>query len=311
MLVGFHELGHYSISRLFSVPVEKFIVSPLGGFIKFKENFDLNSLAVYKRFCIFLAGPVFNLILAFFAYWVVFYVGIAQPAPIIGQITPHSLAANSGISAGNKIIAIDNHAVSTWPAVVFRILPHLGENSEIIIQTADQNKNNIKYYKILANNFKLDDLRPDLLLALGIIPEKNSVLNLRKYDVIPAMNKSVDEIKFYLYINAVVIKKMFTGDISIRALVGPIGLLSSSFYAAKQGWIFYIAFIGFLSIGLAFINLLPIPGLDGAHIFYLFIEFFRGRPLSSALQMLLFRLGIILLTVLMIQAIMNDLSRLS
>jgi regulator of sigma E protease len=92
--------------------------------------------------------------------------------------------------------------------------------------------------------------------------------------------------------------------------VGPLGLLSSTFFAAKQGIVVYIAFLGFVSIGLAFINLLPIPGLDGANLLYLIIELFRGKPLSTALQMLLFRLGIILLTVLMIQALMNDLTRL-
>jgi regulator of sigma E protease len=165
-------------------------------------------------------------------------------------------------------------------------------------------------FKLELNKFKLDPLKPNLLLSLGIVPKKNSEVILRKFSVWQAVPESLHEVGLCFYVNAVVIEKILTGNISLQSLVGPVGLLSSTFFAVKHGVVAYVAFLGFVSVGLAFINLLPIPGLDGANLLYLLIELFRGKPLSSALQMLLFRLGIILLTVLMIQALMNDLSRL-
>jgi len=306
LLIGIHECGHYWIAKLFSIPVERFVISPLGGFVKFKADYSFESAAIYKRACIILGGPLFNLILAFLAYWFVFSVGILQPAPIVGKILPNSVAAHSGIAVNSKILSVDDHVTATWTSVIFRVLPHVGKSDVLHIQTTQG------IFKIKLDHFKLDSLKPNLLLNLGIIPKENnkSELILRKFSAWQAIPESLHEVWLYLYVNGVVVEKILTGNISLRSLVGPVGLLSSAFFVAKQGVVVYAAFLGFVSVGLAFINLLPIPGLDGANFLYLIIELFRGKPLSSALQMLLFRLGIILLTVLMIQALMNDLSRL-
>lgn len=304
LLVGFHELGHYSMARLFSIPVEKFVVSPLGGFVKFKSDFLFESVALYKRACIILAGPLFSLLLAFLAYWVVFVIGITQPIPVIKNIAPQSVLSHSGLSAGSTILSIDHSATPTWASVIFKLLPHVGKSDVLHIETSKG------IFNIKLNQFKLDPVKPNLLLSFGIIPEKNSELRTRKFSVLNAVPYAFHEVFLYVHLNFIVVEKMLTGNISIKSLVGPLGLLSSTFFAAKQGLVVYIAFLGFVSVGLAFINLLPIPGLDGASFLYLIIELFRGKPLSIALQMLLFRLGIILLTVLMIQALMNDLTRL-
>lgn len=303
-LIGFHEFGHYWMAKRFSIPVEKFVISPLGGFVRFKKDFSFESAPIYQRASIILAGPVFNVILAFVAYWFVFVWGIAQPAPVIGAVLPQSYAANAGVLSNSRIISVDNYPTPTWMAVIFQLLPHLGKSDVLDIQTQNGN------FNIHLNRFTLNPLKPNLLLSLGIVPQKNSESVLRKYSVMQAIPHALREVWLYLDVNAVVVSKIVLGDISIRALVGPIGLLSSTLFAAKKGLVVYVAFLGFVSTGLAFVNLLPIPGLDGANILYLVIELFRGKPLSSAVQMLLFRLGIILLTVLMIQALMNDLSRL-
>lgn len=303
-LIGVHEYGHYVMAKAFSVPVERFVISPLGGFVRIKKGFVFESLSLIKRAMIILAGPVFNLLFAFLAYYIVFVVGIVQPAPIIGKILPHSLAASAGLVSGSEILAIDNTKTATWAAVVFKVLPHLGEKNTLQIDTTAGK------FSLPFENFTLDPVRPNLLLALGIIPQKNSKTVLRKFSAAGAVVQSLREVWLYLWVNGVVVSKMLTGHLSIKSLVGPVGLLSGSFFAAKQGVVIYLAFLGFISVSLAFINLLPIPGLDGSQLLYLAIELFRGRPLSPALQMLLLRLGIILLTVLMIQALMNDVLRL-
>ncbi|MDX2164256.1 MAG: site-2 protease family protein [Gammaproteobacteria bacterium] len=60
LLVGLHEFGHYIVAKFFSVPVERFVISPLGGFIQIQKGFVFESVAKFKRACIILAGPVFN-----------------------------------------------------------------------------------------------------------------------------------------------------------------------------------------------------------------------------------------------------------
>jgi len=304
LLIGLHEFGHYAVARFFSVPVERCVISPLGGFILLKKGFVFESLPLFKRGCIVLAGPLFNLIFAFLAYYMVFIVGIVQMSPVIGKVLPHSLAASAGISSGSEILSVDQVKTPTWPAVAFKVLPYLGRSGVLQIKT------NFGEFNIILNNFKLDPVKPNLLSSIGVIPQKNSKMFLRKFSVLGSASESLRELWLYLNVNGIVIGKMLMGDISIRSLAGPLGLLSGSFFAAKQGFIVYMAFLGFVSVSLAFVNLLPIPGLDGAQLIYLVIELFRGKPLSVALQMLLLRLGIILLTVLMIQSLMNDLLRL-
>ena len=105
--------------------------------------------------------------------------------------------------------------------------------------------------------------------------------------------------------------KLFTGVISLQGLGGPFSIFEGAMGAAAQGVIVYIQFLGLMSISIAIINLLPIPGLDGGQLLYTLIEMIRGRPLSLATQLLAFRLGVIVLMLLLIQVVLNDLTRLS
>jgi regulator of sigma E protease len=329
LLIGWHEYGHFTAAKLLGVKVIRFAIGfgkplwlkqsrdkteyaicalPVGGYVKLAD--DLLEQPIYKRFIIILAGPFFNIILGVMLYWLVFVIGIIQPLPIIGKIEVGSLADKGGLSANQQIIAVDNYTTQTWAAVVLRIIIHLGTNDQLIITTKDASQKTTSH-KIALRNWRLDALKPNPLSSLGIAPEKIATqFHLRQYRAYPAFTVALHETYFYWQSNVVVLKKLLTGVLSIQSLMGPLGLLTTSLQAAQQGFVIYLSFIAFISISLAFINFLPIPGLDGCYLVYLFIEALRRKPVSIHLQVLLLRLGFIALTVLMIQALMNDLLRL-
>jgi len=329
ILIGWHEYGHYLAAKLLGVKVIRFAIGfgkplwlkqwrsgteyavcalPLGGYVKLAD--DIEQQPIYKRFIIILAGPLFNLILGLLVYWLVFLIGITQPLPIIGKIDIDSLAYQNGLTANSQIIAVDNYPTQTWAAVVLRLITHLGTSDIIKITTKDASQK-IASHELGLQNWQLDALKPNPLLSLGITPEtKATQLIKRQFSFFPALIEAWHETIFYWQLNSIVFWKMLTGIISVQSLMGPLGLFATSLQAAQQGFVIYLTFMAFISISLAFVNLLPIPGLDGSYLVYLFIEALRRKPVSIHLQVLLFRLGFIVLSVLMIQALMNDLLRL-
>jgi regulator of sigma E protease len=330
LLIGWHEYGHCWAAKRLGVKVIRFAIGfgkplflkqshngteyalcvlPLGGYAKLAD--DIGQQPIYKRALIIASGPFFNLLLGLMAYWLVFMIGIVQPLPIIGNITAASLAANSGLKVNQQIMSIDNKPTSTWTAVVFRLIPHLGRSDHLKI-TVKSNEQTVSSHVIQLMHWQLDSLRPNPLLSLGISPETPATkIQKRQYGFFSALTVAAKETLFVLQVNGIVLIKILAGTLSIKSLIGPIGLFVGSLQAAHQGVVIYLTFIGFISIGLAFVNLLPIPGLDGSHLLYLFLESIIGKPVSIPLQMLLLRLSIIALSVLMIQALMNDLLRLT
>ena len=136
VVVGFHELGHFIAARSLGVKVLRFSIGfgkslyswqdkrgteyviaaiPLGGYVKMLDEteetvpanelrYAYNHQPFYKKMAIIAAGPLFNLILAFLIYWIIFMVGFTSLAPVIGKVTPKSIAAEAGIKtpAGNR-----------------------------------------------------------------------------------------------------------------------------------------------------------------------------------------------------------------
>jgi len=144
ILVTFHEFGHYWVARRCGVKVLRFSIGfgrplwrrmgrdgteyvvaaiPLGGYVKFLDEADtevapqdrhmaFNTKSVGKRFAIVAAGPVFNLLLALMLLWLMFVIGKADFAPIVGSST--GLAAEAGLVTDDRIERIDGETVDTW-----------------------------------------------------------------------------------------------------------------------------------------------------------------------------------------------------
>ena len=173
ILVTIHEFGHYWVARKMGVKVLRFSIGfgkplwkkvagaddteyvlaaiPLGGYVKMlderegnvdSEELDraFNRKSVWARIAIVLAGPLANLILAVFLYWLVFIVGITGVAPIVGVPTAQSSAAEAGFESGDRIVAIADRSTPTWDTVYVALLDAIVEDTEqlqIAVETED------------------------------------------------------------------------------------------------------------------------------------------------------------------------------
>jgi regulator of sigma E protease len=103
---------------------------------------------------------------------------------------------------------------------------------------------------------------------------------------------------------------LVSGQASLKELGGPIFIAQLAGETAKLGWIPFLSLMALISCNLAFINVLPIPGLDGGHIFLTLIEGIIRRPLTVKVRLAIQQIGMVLLLMLMITVIVNDVGRL-
>lgn len=436
LLVTIHEWGHFWVAKKFGIKVLRFsigfgkpmwkkigkdgteyVVAPflLGGYVRLLDEreeqnilpedlpYAFNRKPLWVRFCVILAGPLTNWILGFILFWCVFAIGFNDIKPIIGKITPQSIAAVGGLRSGDQIISINNQLTPTWQKVLIALLFHLGNKKalDVKVQAKDQSQST---HTLQLGNWKLRGLTPKPLENLGIFPyvpnelpiifkvlpdspaaqaglisgdhvlainnleisdweqfvtyvmdhpqqnvtlsilrnnqkkylpltigQKRS-LNIKKYGFIGVQAKPIDipsdmkiRIEYPIYkawlpaiqetldmstFNFFIFGKMLTGGVSLQGLGGPITIFRTANQALKEGIVTYLNFLAILSIMLAAINIVPIPGLDGGHLLFIVIEAIRGKPLSFASQAIAWRLGMVFLIALMLQATINDVLRL-
>jgi len=114
----------------------------------------------------------------------------------------------------------------------------------------------------------------------------------------------------YSVLTVKMIGRMLIGDASIQNLSGPISLAQYAGQTASIGLVSFLKFLAFVSVSLGVINLLPIPMLDGGHLFFYLIEAIKGRPVSAKAQAVFMRMGMLMLISMMLLAVFVDLGRL-
>lgn len=236
--------------------------------------------------------------------------GIAPYQPIIptiiGKIMPESPAAKSKLEENDKIISIADTDTKSWH-----------EALEIISKHPDQ----LLLFKIerqgkLINIPVLIGSKTDFFSKsgfLGITPKNTwpkELLRLTQYAPLSALAHAAQNTYDLVNLNFLLLGKMLTRKLSLQSLGGPITIFESAGTALTVGILPFISFLAFLSIAIGVINILPIPGLDGGHLLFHAIEAIKRRPLSIKVQVLFYRLGLILLLLLLVQALVNDIMRL-
>lgn len=201
-VVGTHEAGHFIAARLAGVKVLTFSIGfgrkifsrrdksgteyifawiPLGGYVRMLDESEgvvkpkemhlaYNNQPFYKKFIIVLAGPLTNFICAFILYWLIFTLGIVTIKPVIGTVTPNSIAADAGLKPMQEITSIDQQQVKTWTNVLFKILAHTGSQDQMSIDVKDFKNGNASTHSLNLAAWKMDNLNPDPLLSLGMNP---------------------------------------------------------------------------------------------------------------------------------------------
>lgn len=337
VLIVFHEFGHFLFAKLSGVGVLTFSVGfgpklwvkkkgeteyalsafPLGGYVKMvgedpeeevkavdlERSFAHKSLL--KRTAIVAAGPGFNLLLAVFLLMVVFlFYGVPVLSNLVGAVEPDSPAAQAGIQKGDRIVAVDAQAVTAWDDLSSAIKQSGGQPLALRVQrSGEEMAMTVQPRKREVKNI-FGELKEDWMIGIG------SQVSIEKGDPGLAVSKAFIQTYEYSKLTLIGLYKMITREVSPRNLGGPILIAQMAGQQAQEGIGSFLAFLAVLSINLGVLNLLPVPVLDGGHLFFFAVEAIIGRPVSLKYREKAQQVGIFLLLLLMIFAFANDIFRL-
>lgn len=344
-LVFVHEMGHYLVARWCGVKAEVFSIGfgpelvgwhdrrgtrwrlaalPLGGYVKFFGDMNAASQPdaewlslpahereqsfpgkpVWQRAAIVAAGPAINLLFAVLLLGGLAHVhGEAVSEPVIGRIAPGSAAQAAQLRPGDRILTIMDRRIESFGDIPAIVALRPGEP--------------------LSYEIERDGERRQMTIAAGTRIEKDRFGNVYRIGqlgiasgTIARREVSLIEAPLVGYRHAVQITisafdglgQIVTGRRPVSELGGPLKIADVSGQAASMGIDSFVFFMALLSINLGFINLLPIPMLDGGHLLFYAIEAAQRRPVSPRVQEWAYRSGLALLLTMMIMVTFNDLS---
>jgi regulator of sigma E protease len=441
VLVAVHEFGHFWVARKLGIRVLRFSIGfgrplwqhiggkdrveyviaaiPLGGYVKLLDEREgnvpeaeadraFNRQPVWKRIAVLLAGPAFNLIFAVLLYWVLFTAGIPAIKPIIGEVTPDSIAAQAGLRFEDQIIEVKGSRVATLEDATLGILEDLVDDGLIhlrvravdggertVVLDAQGRSKELTQPDALLSGLGIELWRPriravveevmpgepadkaglkagDEIVAFGGQPvadfsglkslvapsggreseievkragesvvlkvtprfgtengrkvgligvkpvngepirtgrSRDEMQTLQKYGVVPAIGQAAAKTWDTSLFTLRIVGRIITGDVSLKAISGPISIAETTGFAARQGWRVFLTMLALISISLGVLNLLPIPILDGGQVVYQLAELVKGGPVSERAQLLGQQIGIGMLILMMTLAFYNDIAR--
>jgi regulator of sigma E protease len=227
--------------------------------------------------------------------------------PVIGAILKGSPAITAGLLNGDKILAINDFSPKNWDDVIDYIRDH--PEQQLVLRIL-RDRQHLAITVI--TDWKLGPGWKKIgFLGMQSIPMEwpNNTFSVQKFSVFTAYAPALHDMWLLTKLNGIVLAKLVQGKISLRILGGPIAIYQASSQAFEQGSVMFVGFLALISLALALINLFPIPGVDGGFIIFLLIEAIIGRPISFRAQVLILRMGMIILLVLFLQAMANDLMR--
>ncbi|WAT19405.1 RIP metalloprotease RseP [Aurantiacibacter sp. MUD11] len=341
-LVVLHELGHYLVGRWFGVGAEAFSVGfgrelvgfndkrgtrwklsalPFGGYVQFKGDMNpasvpdpdsppapdtFQSKTLWQRSLIVAAGPVANLLIAlaiFFAFIMAF--GKPVTPPVIQTFAEDSPAMVAGLEEGDRIVSIDGDPIEDFNEVRNHVIAYPGQTIRIRI---DREGERMTVPVTIAAVDMVD--RFGNQSTLGMIGVYSVPGERVSVGPIEAMGASVQACVDIADMMVTGIAQIITGQRSVKELGGPITIAKFSGEQLSLGWIDFINFAALISLNLAFINLLPIPALDGGHLAFYAVEAIRRKPASPRSQELAFRTGIAIVLALMLFVTVIDIAKL-
>jgi regulator of sigma E protease len=345
VLVFVHEMGHYLVGRWCGVKAETFAIGfgkeiagwtdkrgtrwkicllPLGGYVQFAGDMDpsgtkskdwlslpaaernqtFQSKSLWQRTAIVFAGPAINFLFAILIImgFVIAY-GTSATLPVAQEISPNSTAAAIGMKSGDRIISVDGENIELFDDLRQKIMLIPDQNVEIVYERDGQQvtKQGKIGVHILNDRFGNE-------YRLGLLGMSSSKVEWREVSPLEAPAIAVEKTIGIVDQITTTLGQVITGKRSIKELGGPLKIAQVSGDQFKLGLESFILFVALISINLGFINLLPIPMLDGGHLMFYAIEAVRRKPASPKVQEWAFRSGLALVMVFMLVVTFNDLS---
>jgi regulator of sigma E protease len=228
-------------------------------------------------------------------------------APIAGEITENSPAEKAGFKTGDRILKAGDQPIADFSEWAKVIQSHPEQPLDVLVDRAGQQLQ-LQVIPRLDNSTG----KPLGKVGMGYLPQpiEESLLRRQDHSVITAFVRAVDktwETSGFILLS---IKKLIVGEISTKNLSGPVTIAKVAGSSARSGLESFIYFLVMISISLAIFNLLPVPVLDGGHLFYYLFEVIRGKPVSERIQSWGNQIGFTLIICLSLFALYNDFTRL-
>ena len=326
-IVFIHEFGHYLFARIFKAEVTDFSIGfgkpifqfkdknntiwkicpiPLGGYVKIKgldsvfqknsndEPGSFQSLQLYQKIFILLAGSVFNILSAWIALFsIFFFFGIASFLPIIGKVMDDSAAKENDLRVNDVIISVNNLQIDE-----FSDIPKaLGSDKSIslLVERGGQ---------IIEKNFDLKFNDEINRYVIGISTNDEPIID--KYNLNKSIQNSLIFIPTYYAASINFLKKSYQDNTLGDQLAGPVGIvkMADQMMLDKIRGVIFLFIVISLFVGV--FNLLPIPLLDGGHIVYFVISKIFSNSLPELVTRIYIATGITIISFLFIFITFND-----
>ncbi len=234
--------------------------------------------------------------------------GFYIPSPaVLAKVNPGGPAARAGLLAGDTIVAVDGKRVDDRQLLTNYIRTHPGERISLDYRRGGTlHSTAVQVVREQVNGQSIGRIQIELA-----VPEKlpDSVLVHTSLGPLAALNAAVHEAWDKTLMQARFFWRMVWGRVSLKNLNGPVAIAQFAGESAHMGVAAFLSLLVYLSLSLGFLNLLPIPILDGGQIVFQVVEWLKGSPLSERAQAFGQQVGIALLIVLMSVALYNDIAR--
>ena len=342
-LIFFHELGHYFAGRLFGVHADVFSIGfghelvgwtdrvgtrwklawlPLGGYVRFAGDMNpasqpseewlllpaderartFQAKPMWQRFLIVVAGPLTNFLLAILIFAAFFWAfGEPRTRSVVAGVLQGSPAAVAGVRPGDRVTMIAGEGVSTFEDIAWIVGIHPDETLRMDVYRGPQQihmritPERIAQTDRFGNRFEIG--------RIGVAPGPQVIVPLAPQQVASAALRHTGNVVVMM---VETLGQVITGRRSVSELGGPAKIAQFAGQQMTVGWLPFVEFMAMISINLGFINLLPIPLLDGGHLFFYILEGVRRRPLRPETQEWAFRIGLAILLPFILFVTFND-----
>ncbi|KAA0958324.1 RIP metalloprotease RseP [Planococcus sp. ANT_H30] len=262
----------------------------------YDRQFD--SKSVGKRFMTIFAGPLFNFILAFLIFTAIGMMqGVPTFEPVITEVTEASPAAEAGMQNGDLVTEIEGKQIGTW---------------DELVESVQTNAGNPLAFSVERDGELLDfTITPEIsgqsaeeIGVIGVLYESPV-----EKDFFGSFAYGAEQTIFWFKEIFRLLGMLVTGQFTIDALSGPVGIYKTTEEVAKYGFFTLMSWAGMLSINLGIMNLLPLPALDGGRLMFFILEAVRGKPVDRQKEGMVHFVGIMLLMLLMIVVTWNDIQK--
>lgn len=342
ILVFVHELGHFLAAKAVGIRVETFSIGfpphiykrkrgeteyavgaiPFGGYVRMSgmidesmdssyeetppQPWEYRAKKTWQKIFVTIAGILMNLLLALFIFSLmsgIQGVAVSSNEPILDMVYENTPAAEAGLQAGDHIIRIDDTEIESWDAMAAYVRS-AGDRQLHIFFMRDGQEQDLYITPILQKTIVDGNLKE--VGVLGVSPQSH----IEKPGFFGAIAQGFKTTGHWLNMTLVSLKLLVTGQESFKNVGGVIFIGQLAGESAKAGIMPFIGLIGILSVNLALLNILPIPGLDGGHIIIALAEGVMRREIKVKTKMAIQQAGMFLLFGLIILAVVNDVMRL-